>query len=277
MSLRNDIPNAEVFITVKTYPTMSHKYGELVCTAGICDGHFVRIYPIQFRSLQGYQQYAKFQWIRLNLKKRPTNKDFRLESYSPYGEIILEDKIGAGPDGWAARMRIINKVKMHDNLEELIGLAKAKPFPSLAALLPKQILAFTIKAAARDWTEAQKNFFRQGNLFEEEREPPEKIPYTYSYRFTTEDGKERKLMIEDWEIGALYRNCLQRCDGDEAAANHMVRQKYETFAKNPNLFFFVGTTLKHHWQSPNPFIIIGVVPSLADIRMRQGELFPGIS
>jgi hypothetical protein len=275
MSLRNDIPNAEVFITVKTYPILSHKYGELVCTAGICNGKLIRIYPIRFRSLNGYQKYAKFQWIRLNLKHRG-NKDPRLESYSPNGDITLGAKIGAGPDGWAARMRIINQLTMHDNVAELIKLAKAKPFPSLAALRPKKILAFTIEDTARDWTEEQKAYFHQLDLFEEEREPPEKIPYTYSYRFTTEDGKERKLMIEDWEIGALYRNCLQRCDGDEAAANHMVRQKYETFAKNPNLFFFVGTTLKHHWQSPNPFIIIGVVPSLADIRMRQGELFPGM-
>lgn len=274
MPLPDYILNAKVFITVKTYPTLSQKYGELVCTAGICEGHFVRIYPIRFRSLEGYQQYAKFQWISLNLKKRPPNKDFRLESYSPDGEIVLGEKIGAGPDGWEARMRIINKVKMHDNLEELIGLAKDKPYPSLAALRPKQILAFTIKAAARDWTEAQKNFFRQGNLFEEELEPPEKIPYTYSYRFITQDGKERELMIEDWEIGALYRHCLKSCDGDEDAANKKVRQKYEGFANNPNIFFFVGTTWENHMRSPNPFIIIGVVPSRADISMRQGELFP---
>ncbi|HOG49388.1 MAG TPA: hypothetical protein PKY10_02220, partial [Lentisphaeria bacterium] len=108
MSLPDYIPNAEVFITVKTYPTLSHKYGELVCTAGICNGQFVRIYPIRFRSMNEYQQYAKFQWIRLNLQKRPLGKDQRLESYSPDGNIVLGEKIGSGHNGWAARMRIIN-------------------------------------------------------------------------------------------------------------------------------------------------------------------------
>lgn len=274
MSLPDYIPNAEVFITVKTYPTLSHKYGELVCTAGICNGQLVRIYPIRYRNLEEYQQYAKFQWISLNLKKRPPNKDSRLESYSPDGDIVLGKKVGSGPDGWAARMRIINQVKMYDNFEELIKLAKAKPYPSLAAMRPKKILDFTIEASARDWTEEQKTYFRQMDLFEEERDPPEKIPYTYSYRFITEDGKERKLMIEDWEIGALYRNCLKSSAGDEAAANQKVRQKYEAFAENPNLFFFVGTTLANHHRSPNPFIIIGVVPSRTDISMKQGELFP---
>jgi len=31
------IENRKIFITVKTYPTLSKKYDELVCTAGILD------------------------------------------------------------------------------------------------------------------------------------------------------------------------------------------------------------------------------------------------
>ena len=33
-----EIPRAKVFITVKTYPQPSDKYGELVCTAGLLNG-----------------------------------------------------------------------------------------------------------------------------------------------------------------------------------------------------------------------------------------------
>lgn len=41
-----------VLITVKTYPTLSRKYGETVCTAGVReDGSWVRIYPVPFRRL----------------------------------------------------------------------------------------------------------------------------------------------------------------------------------------------------------------------------------
>ena len=40
---------AKVLITVKTYPTLSTKYEELVCTAGFReDGTWIRIYPVQF-------------------------------------------------------------------------------------------------------------------------------------------------------------------------------------------------------------------------------------
>ena len=37
----------KVLITVKTYPTLSAKYDELVCTAGFReDGTWIRIYPV---------------------------------------------------------------------------------------------------------------------------------------------------------------------------------------------------------------------------------------
>jgi hypothetical protein len=40
----------KVLISVKTYPTLSTKYNELVCTAGFLeDGSWVRIYPLSLR------------------------------------------------------------------------------------------------------------------------------------------------------------------------------------------------------------------------------------
>ena len=41
-----------ILITVKTYPTLSKKYAELVCTAGVNEtGEWRRIYPVPFRQL----------------------------------------------------------------------------------------------------------------------------------------------------------------------------------------------------------------------------------
>ena len=78
-----------VFITVKTYPTLSVKYDELVCTAGITEkGKWIRIYPVPFRKLKWEKQYKKYQWIELEVTKN--KKDFRLESHRPtnQGETI---------------------------------------------------------------------------------------------------------------------------------------------------------------------------------------------
>ncbi|MGB7099747.1 MAG: hypothetical protein WBD95_13410 [Xanthobacteraceae bacterium] len=59
-----------VLITVKTYPTLSRKYGETVCTAGVCeDGAWVRIYPVPFRRLDETEQYKKYDWIDCKLIK----------------------------------------------------------------------------------------------------------------------------------------------------------------------------------------------------------------
>ncbi|MDX2128367.1 MAG: hypothetical protein SFU91_04955 [Chloroherpetonaceae bacterium] len=40
----------KVLIFLKTYPTLSVKYDELVCTAGFReDGTWIRLYPVPFR------------------------------------------------------------------------------------------------------------------------------------------------------------------------------------------------------------------------------------
>src|SRR5450432_1349519 len=71
-----------ILITVKTYPTLSRKYGETVCTAGIReDGSWVRIYPVPFRRLEEEEQYKKFDWIECQLARNST--DVRPETFRP--------------------------------------------------------------------------------------------------------------------------------------------------------------------------------------------------
>jgi len=67
-------------------------------------------------------------------------------------------------------------------------------------------------------------------------------------------------MIEDWEIGALYWNCLRAADGDESIALQKVREQYESnFFNNKDLYLFLGTTKEWHMRrGKNPFVIIGV-------------------
>ena len=72
----------KVLVTVKTYPTLSSTYGELVCTAGITeDGSWIRIYPIPFRRLKEYYRFEKYTWIELPLEKN--KQDPRPESFRP--------------------------------------------------------------------------------------------------------------------------------------------------------------------------------------------------
>ena len=89
-----------------------------------------------------------------------------------------------------------------------------------------------------------------------------KLPYKFFYQFEDSCGKTSKLMIEDWEIGALYWNCLKTSGGDERVALEKVRETYwNKFVQSGShdLTLVLGTTLEHHnKKAPNPFVIISV-------------------
>jgi hypothetical protein len=60
----------KILVLVKTYPAISKKYGEIVCTAGITeDGKWIRIYPIPFRKINYRKRFKKYDWIEIELTK----------------------------------------------------------------------------------------------------------------------------------------------------------------------------------------------------------------
>lgn len=253
----------EVLITVKTYPTLSASYGELVCTAGFTrDGRFIRIYPIPFRKLERELKYEKYQWVTFDLEKN--TKDFRPESYRirNHETISTGKKIETDGGTWYTRRQIILR-NVYTNLTRLIEEAKdSNKRTSLAVFKPTKITGFRIKEVEREWDkEKMKHLQSQGDLFDPEPfEIVDKLPYKFTYTFEDEDGRESTLMNEDWEIGRLYWNCLKSHNGDERVACENVRKKYwDDFAKTKDLYFYLGTTQKHHNTAPNPFIIIGTI------------------
>ena len=75
-------------------------------------------------------------------------------------------------------------------------------------------------------------------------------------------------MIEDWETGQLFWNCLRRHDGDELKACQDVRKKYiDDFSRTKDLHFFLGTMQLHHFVAPNPFIIIGTFHPKKEVQL----------
>lgn len=255
-----------IYILVKTYPTISEKYSELVCTAGVLeDGSWMRIYPMPFRLLNDDQKYPKYAWVQVEVERNTS--DFRPESYRPnISTMVVEPK----PDkpNWDERRRIVfNNKRVYTNLKVLIDKSKLDG-TSLAVFKPTKILDFIIEPDDRDWNqkklESLQRLSQQLNLFktieeiEAEFKVVQKVPYKFSYRFEDDSGKQSKMMIEDWEIGMLYFNCLGRAGGNESVATAKVKEKYlDSFLKR-DLHFFLGTTKQFHNVAPNPFIIIGV-------------------
>ncbi len=266
-----------VLITVTTYPLPSVSYDELVCTAGVLeDGSWIRIYPVPFKFLE----YQKWDWVELELIRHDSSKDFRPESHRPRHPALNDLAVIRRVETqqcWYERKQACLK-KVYTNLSALIQDSMAPENVSLAVFRPKRLIKFVVKEDDREWKQKWLDQLRQADLFtrglhadDAPRVPIEKIPYKFKYKLEDDAGKVSTMTIQDWEIGALYRNCLAAAEGCESIAIEKVRLKYEKdFMQNKEISLFLGTTFKqHHARRNNPFTIIGV---FYPPRQRQAEL-----
>lgn len=258
----------KVLITVTTYPLPSRSHDELVCTAGILEnGELIRIYPVPLSFLidlkgSGKVKNVKYTWIEIDLKKR--TDDFRPESHSPvnydFRDLLILDRLDT-KNNWDARKRICLQ-KVYFNFDQLIEDSREPRNVSLAIFKPASVIKLDWEPAERQWNDEWKQLRLQGDLFAQGKDPEiliPKLPYKFSYSFTDETGKKRTLMIEDWEIGSLFWNCLKAAQGDETIAIRKVIEKYEHEFRKKDLYFFLGTTKEWHMRrARNPFVIIGV-------------------
>ena len=258
-----------VLITVKTYPTLSGTYGETVCTAGLReDGSWVRIYPVPFRLLEEINRYKLFEWIECPLERNP--KDFRPETF----RLLDPSQIRRGERldttyKWRARREIVLKTAtVYDRLEPLIKAAKDNT-TSLAIFKPTEIVGFVHEPTDREWSrkklEEMRAKINQIDLFDDNEwhatfRVVNKLPYKCYYRFADAAGKASRLQILEWQIGALFWNCLEQAGGDEEEALAKVRQKYVDEFADKDVHFFLGTALGFQLVAPNPWMIIGVFP-----------------
>jgi len=271
----------KVLITVTTYPLPSRSYDELVCTAGVLEnGDWIRIYPVPLSFLidlkgSGKVNNVKYTWIELDLNER--TDDFRPESHSPvnydFKDIVIGDTINTNGN-WLLRKELCLK-NIYTNKKKLLEDSKAPRNLSLATFKPTKVIGVEIEEDEREWKDEWKELRKQGNLFETVKSVETlipKLPYKFFYRFLDDEEVESKLMIEDWEIGALYWNCLRSSDGNESIALEKVKEQYENnFIKNKDLYLFLGTTKEwHRRRANNPFVIIGVFYPKKEL---QGRLF----
>ena len=253
-----------ILVTVKTYPTLSRKYGETVCTAGVrADGSWVRLYPVPFRRLDEQDRYRLYDWIECDLRRN--DSDPRPETYRPIDPDALHrvDHLGTGAR-WRERRRILlETARVYDRLDELVAAAKSNT-ASLAVFKPRLVRDFIWEEDAADWDPKKLAEMRaltdqldlyDDNTWRETFKVIPKLPYNFSYRFEDAAGTRSELQVLEWQAGALYWNCLRSSEGDEA-----VRQKYFDEFLRTDLHFFLGTTQQFHFVAPNPWVIVGVFP-----------------
>lgn len=238
----------DVLIVTKTYPQISRKYIETVCTGGITrDGNWIRLYPVRYRYLPYGSWYKKYQWITVKVKKLTT--DPRPETYRPMEESIrLGDLISTG-NNWSERRQLVLPLEIA-SLEDIYMLQQ-DIHVSMGLIKVRELLDFRMEPQ----TITQEP--RQMSLFEllKDLEP---IPYTFKYKFKcmAPDCRTHTMSIIDWEINQLYRTARQKCVGEQNIydyiANNFVGRMFDS---QKETYFYVG----NHRRYPQTFMIGGVL------------------
>lgn len=267
---------------MKAYPLPSRSYGELVCTAGFTkEGKWIRIYPVPLAFLN-FVKFRKYEWIELELTKRDPSKDFRPESYRPFHHDLSDLRVVGFLDTknyWEKRKRYCLQ-EVYTSLRKLWDDSKAPKNKSLATFKPSKVIDFLHEEVEREWKKKWQEQWKQESLFPLTAEDTKmknmilKVPFKFSYVIEDDEGIQSTMMIEDWEIGALYWKCLARAEGDEREAIAKVRQKYfNEFVSKTDLHLFLGTTqLYHAKRAKNPFVIVGVFYPPKEPNQKQMKL-----
>lgn len=257
----------KILILAKTYPSLSEKYLETVCTAGIReDGSWIRIYPIKFRQMDEVKRYHKYQWISCKAYKPEYKNDPRPESFHIEGDITIDGVPLSTRNSWAERRDAIRNVKVYTNKRELIEAAKDLS-SSLALFKPSKLEGPTVEEDERVWNpERLKKALHnacQLDLFEEARSQftlVKKLPYKFHYKVYDDEGAVSKHIILDWELGSLFWGELRRLGSEKAAIDSVVA-KFSDYCnlQEHDTYLYMGTSKEFQQKkAANPWMIIGV-------------------
>lgn len=246
----------ELLLIVATYPNLSKKYDKTVCMAGINmkSYEWMRIYPVPFFDIPVAKRPHKWERLEIFVEHNSSEKFKRKESNKiDYTRIR---KLGGitTKDNWTNRNNIVYKniAPSIEFLEEAYNKDKT----SLGFIKPKYITDFYVEpiADAREWEKELVEGSQRMLFGEEYRSPIEKIPYRFAYKFRCNDEcRGHDLMVEDWELFALYRGLIKRGDNVQTAIQKCIKKYKDEFLSTKDIGFFVGT--ESRW---NNWLIIGV-------------------
>ncbi len=269
-----------ILILAKTYPSPSARYVETSCVAGItAQGEPRRLFPVPFRLIEEVQQFKKWQWITVRVRK--SNDDHRPESHRIYVDGLDCSEQSLSTDNqWAARRPWLDRFPAFDSFAAAEESRK-KTGISLALVRPKRIVRLEITPARNpDWTiEERAKLIQeqmQGSLFgqtdaEKDMRELRKVPFDFHYVYTCDstDGEiEERHKIVDWEAGALYWRC---CASHGKNWEVPFRMKLEQQLPGADLMFLMGTI--HRF--PDQWLIVSLIypPKRTPAQLAQTSLF----
>ena len=220
-----------ILITVRTYPNLSTKYIETVCTGGInVAGEWRRLYPVSHRHLEEDKQYRTYDVITVRLGANP---DGRPESRRPDPtslQVVSHIFDHAARREWVLPTALASMRELRDSGR------------TLAPVAVQEVLEFVANGESPDWTPAQQELLKQANLFGGP-EPLEKIPFDFRLRWRDGDGEEHDHKFLAWEVGQTWRAFRHRYSDPIG----VMREKWmgDLFGQQRDVWFFMGNFAGH--------------------------------
>jgi hypothetical protein len=234
----------DLLVNCKTYPAVSTKYTETVCTGGVlANGEFVRLYPVPYRFLDANEQYGRWDVIRVRAYR--DTKDTRSESWhlEPGAKIEVIDKMTTDKQKWEWMRKTIYETAAAMSEKGLTnGCVEIEP------------LELYYKKDPKEWTTGQLNVIQQGDLFaskEQMQSLAEQIPWQFRLRYRErKSGREDDGKVLAW---SYYQGFLRdRCDAvSDESALELVAEKVRRSIFNPEktVFAILGTHSRFgHWM-----------------------------
>lgn len=217
-------------IWCKTYPELSSRYAETVCTGAVLEnGRPIRLYPVPFRYLGTDQRYALYDWVTVPASKSAT--DPRPESYKVRSEELrLVGHLDSNPkDGWLQRREyIFRDPSWQFGSISALKAAQSEYGRSMGIVTPGTVEGVRLvkkPPAERAEFEAKwRAVSSQGDLFREEYKELGFLPYDVRLTWRCVDScaecRERPhdMKVLDWGLLELARR-----DGWDRARDQMAK------------------------------------------------------
>lgn len=255
-----------VLVTVKAYPTISTKYGEAICVAGVrLDGpslEWVRLFPVRFRDLPPAKQFKKYEVITLRARKHATDR--RVEMWRPDVESIERGEILPSGGTWPIRRPYLEPLVGPSMCDLHRGRDGGGGGPSLGLVRPRRLRRIRVTPETA-WSVGQRGVAGQGSLLTQKSELVKPgHAFSYSYLCESRECRGHVQKIVDWELGEAYRSWpLQGGELLDA-----IKHKWldEMCAEGRDTMFFVGD---QHTR-PGKFLVLGTF--YPERRPNEGQL-----
>lgn len=235
----------ELLVNCKTYPAVSKKYTETVCTGGVqADGSFVRLYPIPFRFLEKQEQYKR--WDVIQIRAYKDTKDPRPESWHLVAgtPIKITKSLSTDKQKWDWMCKAIFQGAVDlESQGKTNGLVEIEP-----------IKFYWKPEKKKEWTPSQLKVLDQGSLFDSKERMAElavRIPWQFRLKYREKaTGLEFDSKVLSWSYYQGFRRNLNLI-GDETTALETVADKIRNsiFSEDKTVYAILGTHSRFgHWM-----------------------------